>query len=146
MRLIRAAVIALTLACLLAETAAAGVWMRSRNDVCVEIWTLRDLMRGPTAIANAVLRPVTSFVGGVWFAAAECSHSVRCVVVGPLWVVGATTYGVAQGFYWGVTGLLDTPTLGSARITPFEASSLQILPVVPFLGSHPPSNDERCEP
>lgn len=146
MRLSRAVVVVLTLACLLAGPASAGKWDRGAGDVCTEVWTRRDLVRGPMALANAVLHPVTSFVGGVWFAVAECHHSPRCIVVGPLWVLGSTAWGLGEGLYWAATGLLDTPTLGAARISPYEASRLPVLPAVPFLASHPPSNDERCGP
>ena len=77
MRLIRAAAAALALAALVAMPASAGRWVIQRDGVCREIWTARDLARGPIALVNGALRPLTSFVGGTWFAVAECHHSVR---------------------------------------------------------------------
>jgi hypothetical protein len=134
----------LALAALLAAPADAGRWVLE-NGVCREIWTARDLVRGPTALLNAALRPVTSFVGGAWFAVAQCHHSPRCLVVGPLWVAGSTAWGLGEGLYWAVTGIIDTPTLGAARVSPYRASRLQFGPVVPFVEGHPPSDAERCE-
>jgi hypothetical protein len=143
-RLTRAAA-ALALTALTATPAAAGEWkIDRRTGACREVWSARDLVRGPTALLNGVLRPVTAFTGGVWFAAAECHHSPRCLWVGPLWVVGSTGWGIAEGLYWIATGIADTPTLGAALIAPFPAARLQLGPVVPFVESHPPSDAERC--
>ena len=64
--------------------------------------------------------------------------------MGPLWVAGSTAWGLGQGLYWAVTGLIDVPTLGAAQLSPYPASQFQLAPVVPFVGSHPPAGDERC--
>ena len=137
---------ALALSGLLAAPAAAGVWMRGHDGVCREMWTARDLVRGPTAIANGVLRPLTSFTGGVWFAVAQCHHHPRCLVAGPLWAAGSTFWGLGEGLYWLATGVLDTPTLGAVPLSPYEASRLTLAPTIPFVTSHEPSDDERCDP
>jgi hypothetical protein len=142
-RLTRAAA-ALVLAAFTATPAAAGRWEIDHAGVCREIWTARDVVRGPTALVNGALRPLTAFVGGTWFAVAECHHSVRCLWVGPLWVAGSTAWGLGEGLYWAVTGLIDTPTLGAWRASPYPASRLRLAPVVPFIESHPPSDAERC--
>jgi hypothetical protein len=140
------AALALALAALAAPPAAADEdWEIERSTgECVEVWRARHLVRGPIAILNGVLRPVTSFVGGVWFAVAECHHDLRCLWIGPLWVAGSTGWGLGEGLHWIVTGLLDTPTFGTAPFSPFPASRLQLGPVVPFIESHPPGDAERC--
>jgi hypothetical protein len=140
----RATAAALALAALVAAPASAGRWEMDRAGNCREVWTARDLARGPIALVNGALRPLTAFVGGTWFAVAECHHSLRCLWVGPLWVAGSTAWGLGEGFYWAVTGLIDTPTLGATRASSYPASRFQLAPVVPFVESHPPAGDERC--
>lgn len=144
MPLRRTAVAAVACAWLVASPAAAGRWVLDRQGVCTEVWTARDLVRGPTAILNGMLRPVTSFVGGTWFAVAQCHHSPRCIVVGPLWVLGSTAWGIGEGLYWVVTGVVDTPTLGAALVSPYRASRLELELSVPFVESHEPTDAERC--
>jgi hypothetical protein len=141
---VRLTAVTFALAALAATPADAGRWERDRSGVCREVWTARDLVRGPTALVNGALRPLTAFVGSTWFAVAECHHRARCLWVGPLWVAGSTAWGLGEGIYWAVTGLIDTPTLGATRASPYPASRLQLAPVVPFVESHPPSDDERC--
>jgi hypothetical protein len=144
---LRLTLAALALACLIAAPSAAGVWARDRAGVCREMWTPRDLVRGPIAIVNGVLRPLTSLTGGVWFAAAQCRHRPRCLVAGPLWAVGSTLWGLGEGVYWLATGVLDTPSLGVLPFSPYDASLLQLAPTVPFVSSHEPSQaEERCDP
>jgi hypothetical protein len=143
---VRLSLATLALTGLLAAPAAAGVWARGHDGVCREEWTARDLLRGPTAILNGVLRPLTSFTGGVWFALAQCHHNPSCIVMGPLWATGSTLWGLGEGLYWLATGVLDTPTLGAVPLSPFEASRLRLAPTVPFVTSHERSDDERCGP
>lgn len=145
MRVIRrvAAVLALGLGLGLAAQAGASEWARV-NGECKETWTRGDLLRGPTAIVNGLLRPVASFVGSTWFVAAEC-RAPRCAAVGPLWILGGTAWGFGEGLYWIATGLIDLPSGGIGPVSPFEASRLRLVPVVPFLSSHVPTDEERCE-
>ena len=136
---------ALALAALLAGPAAGGTWALERGE-CRESWTARDLARGPTAVVNGVLRPLTSLTGGVWFAVAQGHHRARCLLAGPLWAVGSTFWGLGEGLYWVATGVLDTPTLGVVPLSPYEASRLTFVPTIPFVASHEPNDRERCGP
>ena len=115
-----------------APPAVASVWVL-RGDTCREEWSGADLVRGPNAILSGALRPVRSLAGGFVYAGSSVLQKPSAAATAPLWIVGSTLFGVAQGLWWIGTGALDTVTGGAFMLAPAAATGLRLDPTVPFV-------------
>lgn len=116
----------------LASRAPASEWV-VRDGVCTEQWTGGDLLRGPSAIVSGALLPVRSLAGGFVYAGSSSLRQPSSTYMAPLWIVGSTLFGVAEGVWWIGSGALDTVSGGALLLSPDDATGFRLDPIVPFI-------------
>ena len=134
----------LVLAALTARRAGA-VWVVDGHGACVEEWQAADLLRGPSAIANAPLLPVRTAVGGYRLASDDRTPGLeRKILLPPMLTLGGGAMGFFESLYWVGTGLADTLTGGVFAIAPVEATRFSVAAVRP--GFAPPAGGPATDP
>jgi hypothetical protein len=111
---------------------AAGTWTVDAHGNCVEAWQSRDLLRGPTAIANAPLLPVRTLAGGAQYAWSQDEWwPWKIVLLGPAVTLICGAAGAVESVWWAGTGVADVLTGGYFALAPEPATQLSIRPRVP---------------
>ena len=108
-----------------------GEWVVDANGDCVDKWTSRDVLRGPTAIVNAPLLPFRQMAGGAEYAwnRPEWTPWNRATLgTAATGVSGA--FGIVEGLWWIATGVPDTLTGGYFSLAPERATEISIEPEV----------------
>jgi hypothetical protein len=135
----------LILFALLSVRPVAAAWVVDPQGACVEEWRSGDLLRGPTAIANAPLVPFRSAVGGWQLAREDQQGGIqRKLMLPAMLTLGGAVMGTAEAVIWLGTGLADTLTGGVFTIAPDEATTLSASARRPSLiaDTRPPTTDK----
>jgi hypothetical protein len=120
---------------------AGAAWVVDEGGACVEEWRPSDLLRGPTAVANAVPLPARSAVGGFQLAREDRTPGLRRAILLPaMLTIGGGAMGLAEALIWVGTGIADTLTGGVFFLAPEEATRLSLQPLRPaFVADARPS-------
>ena len=123
-----------------------GTWTVDANGACVDQWTSRDVLRGPTAIVNAPLLPFRQLAGGgdyAWNNAQWSAWNKATLGTAATGVSGAM--GAVEGLWWVATGLGDTVTGGYFALAPEKATELSIAPdLSAAISGAPPATTDPC--
>ncbi|MGH7787979.1 MAG: hypothetical protein ACRERC_13995 [Candidatus Binatia bacterium] len=106
-----------------------GAWTVNAEGACVDQWTARDVLRGPTAIVNAPLLPFRQIAGGAeyaWNREGWTPWNKATLGTAATGVSGAA--GMVEGIWWIATGVTDTVTGGVFHLAPEEATELSVAP------------------
>lgn len=128
----RALVSLLLAALLLGVTGPArAVWVVDEHGACVERWATADLLRGPTAMLNGLLRPIRTTAGGAVYAwNQDAWWPWQIIGLGPGATLISGGAGLIEGVWWMGTGLVDTVTGGALHVSSEKAVDLAISPEV----------------
>lgn len=126
-----------------------GTWSVDASGACVDQWTSRDVLRGPTAIINAPLLPARQLAGGgeyAWNHAEWSPWDKATLGTAATGVSGAA--GMVEGLWWIATGLCDTMTGGYFALAPEKATELSLEPDVStaIIRTPPPTTDPCGRP
>jgi hypothetical protein len=137
------------LATVLAPTGLAyGEWAVDANGACVDQWTPRDTLRGPTAIVNAPLLPFRQWAGGAEYAWNKPDWTPwNRATLGTAAAGASGIFGVVEGLWWITTGVADTLTGGYFALAPERATELSIEPELsPAISDQAPTTDNCGRP
>jgi len=124
---------AVTVLAVFAAGGAYAAWTIDPRGDCVEAWQPSDLLRGPAAIANSVVLPVRSAIGGFQLGRQEPGPDWKSrIMLPPLLTVAGGGMGLLEGLLWMGTGLGDTVSGGALALAPVEATRMSVDPVTPL--------------
>jgi len=104
------------------------------------------MLRGPSAMGNALLAPFRSSAGAVRWAVDDSTprSTVGRVVSVPTLGGIAFAFGFIDSGQWLATGLADTFTGGYFEFAPDEAAHLSVAPMKPFFVPGPRPERPPC--
>ena len=125
-----------------------GEWAVDANGACVDQWTPRDVLRGPTAIVNAPLLPFRQLAGGADYAWNQPEWSPwNRATLGTAAAGASGAFGMVEGLWWITTGLPDTLTGGYFALAPQKATEISIAPELSTaISGQPPATDNCGRP
>jgi hypothetical protein len=136
---------ALVLWAVLQARSAVAEWVVNDRGDCVSEWTAASLLRGPTAMLNALPVPIRSAAGGVQVALDDPAQGgvKRKVLLTPTLATIGGAMGLIESGVWLGTGLVDTVTGGYFAIAPEPATELSVAPIRPMFapGGGRPATD-----
>lgn len=107
-------------------------WTVDADGACVRKWAPSDLLRGPTAIASALLLPARTLAGGAQYAwNKDVWWPSQIALLGPSATLFCGVAGVVEGAWWASTGVADILTGGYFEIAPERATQRSVRPELP---------------